>query len=81
MFGVLGVSKFSRPWQVKVIQTRDPEAKRTGAQHNRPGLALGRCERPLDRPAEMHALAPLTLEPAPFQIGRASCRERVFRTV
>src|SRR5439155_8605377 len=46
MFRVVRVHQHPGPRQVEVIQAREPEAQRRGAQHRRPGLALERIERP-----------------------------------
>ena len=45
MLGVVRVHQHSRARQMKVVEPRQPEAQRRGAQHRRPGLALERRER------------------------------------
>src|SRR5688572_24023709 len=45
MAGVLRVGQLARPRQVEVVEPRNPETQRPGAQHRGPGLALGAAER------------------------------------
>src|SRR5262249_49274619 len=42
---VVGMRELARARQVEVVQPRQPEAKRRGAQHDRPGAALFGGER------------------------------------
>ena len=46
VLGVVRVHQFARAWQVKIVQARQPEPERRGAQQHRPGVALRRRKRP-----------------------------------
>src|SRR5579885_1353778 len=45
MLRIMRFDEMSRARQIEVVQARQPEAKSGGAQHQRPGTALGHGER------------------------------------
>src|SRR5450759_2550298 len=46
MLRILGMREHAGPRQIQIIQPRDPEAQRAGAQQHRPSTALDCAERP-----------------------------------